>query len=410
MGLFDFLKSKRTPPPQADEPPAPKKPRRSLPSPSEKATAKDPKGRITVYSASATPKVERSIGGVILVNFGSAGDDHDRELDASFRAIGPLLDAGEPDVRSLRCDGDVDIDVLLASDPDTEPLHAPVFWIFGERCVEAFVDDPRRLQAFLRVVFDFGRRDEPLVQAVVIVDEPTPAILAFVRLVRGLGVPVIRPDPRHAKPVVLIESPDAENMISLFAGGDYPSNDPADPYACSMNEEKAREKNAAALEAVEAKELAGLVQRTSPARGQPIALLRSPRLQGVLLDAEQNGLDTKALLGELLERRAPLFLTHDKSASGFPIGEFGAAGSALRAYVDTKALAWAAEDLAMTPGSFSVAAIPVPALLRMAVEGKLGIALFTYKTREFPVYAVVPVTLAQALVNAQNGTSDGGEA
>ena len=62
-------------------------------------------------------------------------------------------------------------------------VHAPVFWIFGERCVEAFVDDPRRLQAFLRVVFDFGRRDEPLVQAVVIVDEPTPAILAFVRLV-----------------------------------------------------------------------------------------------------------------------------------------------------------------------------------------------------------------------------------
>lgn len=420
MGFFDFLK-KKAPlhPPAENENSATAEPKKRKTKP-QHAQVTVPEGHaITIHNVMPEPSVSRTPGGVVLVNFGVAGDDPDVELEAILRQIGAMLDEETQLAHLVNVNRVMRLDELFApANPDVLRFQSPISWNFHIGSVASLCAEPRRLQAVLRCMYDVSKRpDTPIQQCINLVDPPSPDTLPFVRLARGLGLVVKQPDDREDALCVVAEVTRPEGpILCTLAGKTYPSDDPPDHFARDMNEQKARAAASGQQSEIlrlEEQELEGLAKRVRSSKSEPQIISRAPRIRQLILEANgQNdttpgkmryGTATRGglegIINELLTRNAAFLFMQDRRHSGIEVRTYGPAGRALPVFADLRCLRWAAEDLGKKDGSFDIGAVHPLKLIAMAADDDLGIAICTYRDRQMPMYAIVPDSVVKTIAN-----------
>jgi hypothetical protein len=404
MGWFDFLK--KTAPPTSEEKRPAHEPGKSRKPPQDHSVV--PEGHeLIIHCPTFEPSVIRTRGGMVLANFGAAGDDPDVELDAILRGIEAALDEDAAPALLAKSDRGQRLHELFApTDQQVVPLRSPLIWIFLQDSVQSLGAEPRRLQAVLRCMYVLSRKEEaPIMQVAYLVEPPSPDTLPFVRLIRGLSLGVRQPHDQEGGPCVLIEVVRPEGVIlCALAGEQYPGGSLADSYALDINEEKTRAEAAghdSLLRRLQEQELAGLVERVGLPEGKAQILVRAPRLRKLILDHEADvGKGGMAvILSELLSRNNSLLFMSGTRGS-MEVATYGAAGNALPMFSDLRSLQWAAMDLGRKPGSFEIAAIHARELVAMAGEREMSIAICVYRDRKTPLYAILPGPLVKAAAKA----------
>jgi|GEM_PF-2022255 len=366
---------------------------------------------ISIYEASIEPGVSRTPGGSVVASLGAAGDDSDRELFAVLRDVEAALRDSASLANFVNVNREMRLAELFApADLEIFRFRSPVSWVFHRGSVASTIAEPHRLQALLRCMHRICRMEgAPIRQAVYLVDPPSPDILPFVRLIRGLGLPLKQPDAQEGgRLAILLEVKRPEGILLCgFSGKPYPVDDLADGYSRTINEEKDRAEAAAnedELRRLEQQERTALMERLGAVEATPPIVIRSPRLRKIILDLKDGaGGDGMApLLAELRARNVPLlFMQHD---GGVKVRNYGASGRALTVFADQRCLEWAAQDLGEEPGSFMIAGALPRNLIAMAAGDQLSLAIGTFRDRKTPVYAILPVSTVQEMANQTTGS------
>jgi hypothetical protein len=376
MGLFDLFKPK---------------------------SVKVPEGHaVTVHPPSTAPSVTRTEGGVVIASFGVAGDDDDRELDVILRGVQRAVEESPARAYLVEAAQAIKASALFApSEPSFTRAEAPVVWVFHEGAAAAISRDARRLQLLLRCMHGLSKRAAGIQTAYFV--EPrkiTASALPLMQLVRGLGIEARGPLDSEPKAVLLeVHRPDKRILCAM----------PGKPFADLERDTFSRAANDARVnasdherETMDARELAGLLTRNLQAREATPFVLRAPRLRRIILDELGEGLEP--LIKELQSRTAPLF-AHMTPSAGNETGSvqmrsLGERGNALPFFSDLACAHWAAEDMKKTSGSFTVGSMPARDLIRIAAQGKVGLAVCVYRDRKTPIYALIPADIVARLATS----------
>ncbi|MEP7013462.1 MAG: hypothetical protein ABJC13_24330 [Acidobacteriota bacterium] len=402
MSFFDrFRKNFSAPPPARDEAPS--------------VTAEAPPGsfncgsapeghKVLGYPPSLEPGLVRTSGQVLIANLGVAGDDSDRELEDLFLEVEIALREPREPAHLVNFNREVRIDELFApANPPVLPFQSPIHWIFHQGSVSSILASPQRLQTFLRRLYEISAfKAPPISQAVYLVDAPTPATLAFARLLRGLDLEVRQPQDVPSALLFEVHRPEGP-ILTLMAGAPFPlEGDPADTFALKVNQEKDQaeaEGDQERLRVLGEQEREQLMKRTAEFVGSVQPLLRAPRFGRLLLEIEstQGEGTLPKLYEELAHREFPFLYMIDRETSQSQLRAFGPLRRALPIFADLHCLRWAAADTGNT--SAKIVVIPPRELFAMAIDGDLGLAFNTFRNRATPVYVGLSTDIVRDLAD-----------
>lgn len=305
-----------------------------------------------MLQATLGPQVERSVGGVVIANFGVAGDDIDRELPSIMASVEVAVHENVTPAKMIDTDGPLRLSELLGADmPDVREAASPVAWVLHHNTLATIANKAERVERFvecLKRISKLGRE-----QTLYFVDAPTPLHTAFAMRIAGLGVSLRQPDETRGPPLVHIEikRPTGE-IVCMPAGLPYPV-------------EK------------------GLV-------GEPALIpMRSPRLRELIVALADGGGETAmaAIVREVMERELPLLLLvmADGTLGMRTFGEM----TGMPVFGDATTLEWIAADSKLSREQYSIVAISGQELFAMAAREKLGLAFATYRERSQPIHATL---------------------
>lgn len=305
-----------------------------------------------MLQATLGPSVERSYGGVVVANFGIAGDDIDRELPNLMASVEVAVHEKTSPANLVDTDGPLRLSTLFSPEmPKVREALSPVAWVLHHNALATIATKPERIERFiecLRRISQLGRE-----QTMYFIDAPTPLHVAFAMRIDGLGVSLRQPDETRGPPLVQIEikRPTGE-VISMPAGFAYPLD--------------------------------------RAVTGEPsLVPMRSPRMRELVLAIADGGGDAamSALVSEVMTRELPLLLLVQADGS-FTIRKFGDM-TAMPAFGDATTLEWIARDSKLSREDYSIVAISGPALFAMAAREKVGLAFATYRERAQPIHATL---------------------
>jgi hypothetical protein len=307
---------------------------------------------VAMLQATLGPQVERSFGGVVIANFGVAGDDIDRELPNLMASVEVAAHEKVPAANMIDTDGPMRLSELFSDTmPKVREATSPVAWVLHHNALATIATKPQRIERFIecmRRVHDLGRE-----QTLFFVEPPGPLHVAFAVRIASLGVSLRRPDDSHGPPIVHIEikRPTGE-VVCMPAGLPYPLEE---------------------------------------ATGEPPSLIpiRAPRMRELIIALADGGGDSAmtALVNEVMSRELPLLLMLPNNSS-LPLRNFGAM-TGLPVFGDATTLEWIAKDIALSQESYTVAAITGQELFAMAAREKIGLAFATYRERTMPLHATL---------------------
>ncbi|MFO0590065.1 MAG: hypothetical protein U0441_21165 [Polyangiaceae bacterium] len=361
---------------------------------------------VTVFGPETSHGVQRTPGGAVIASLGASSDDADAELAEVARALAEELAKPHDPARVLNVEGALSLSQLTSrADAPMTPTPSPVLWCLHAGTPRALSSDPRRLQAFLRVVHRTGAGVVPPRRQVAhVVDAPSDATRLLARWLQDLGVEVWFPE--QGATWIEIARPTGE-IDAIRAGSPYPAAaSPRDAFVLRVNAHKDRAEStgdAEALSALEDTERAYLAQHTAAvSAGEGRApFYRAPQLTKLVRGVEGDADPAAALVRlarELLGRAAPLVMTREPD-KGFGVRVFGEAGKCLSAFVDIRSAEWMAEDLEMEPGKYEITGAPAKAVLQMAARGNYGVALCAFEDRSTPMIVILPAALARSLTD-----------
>ena len=307
---------------------------------------------VAMLEATLGPQVERSYGGVVLANFGIAGDDIDRELPNLMASVEVAVHEKVSPASLVDTDGPMRLSQLFGADmPKVREAVSPVAWVLHHNALATIATRPERMDRFiecLRRVAQLGRE-----QTMFFIDAPTPLHVAFAMRIADIGVSLRKPDETRGPPLVQIEikRPTGE-VISMPAGLPYPLEE-ANTGAPSL------------------------------------VAMRSPRMRELVLAIADGGGETAmtALVTEVMSRELPmLLLLHADGSIG--LRTFGAT-TGMPVFGDATTLEWIANDTHLTREQYSIAAITGQELFAMAAREKLGLAFATYRERREPIHVTL---------------------
>jgi hypothetical protein len=320
-----------------------------------------PEHAVRVIQMPFEPSVTRTPGGTILASFGSAGDDADRELDMVLAGVEREL-ATPSTVNVVALNGRIHMSELFEpAHPKTMAMPSPIAWCFHAGAVASVMASPARRRKLHERIQHIARI--PIMQSACVLDGPTPAVTAFMQLVREHDVDVRNPDSSQGGLAVLIEVTRPGGEIVCVVAGQPVPRDGAPPPQDGMTE--------------------------------PVITYRSPRLLQVMLDAQARGNATAVIVTELLQRDVPPFVMRFKS--GLELRNFGG-DRTLPIYADATAVQWAAIDLGKPRESYEPAPVDLRGVLAQCAKTDVGIAVGLYRDRATPMYAVVPAAVVASLV------------
>ncbi len=313
---------------------------------------------VAMLQATLGPQVERSYGGVVVANFGVAGDDIDRELPHLMAAVEAAVHEKVAPSNLIDIDGPLDLsDLFSAEMPKIRVAMSPVAWVLHHNALATIAAKPERLERFvecIRRVSALGRE-----QTMYFLDAPTHVHLAFAKRIMHLEVSLRQPDETRGPPLVHIEvkRPNGE-VLCVPAGLRYP------------------------------------LERALTAEGgqkpaEPSVLpMRAPRMRDLIMAIADGGGDAamSALVQEVMTRELPMLLVVLTDGS-FWQGQFGEM-SGVRAFSDATSLGWLVSD-AKIADDYSIVAIRGPDLFAMAARNELGLAFGAYRERSLPLHATL---------------------
>lgn len=406
MGLFDLFR-KKTPESRAGRP-RPKKPK--------KDAADDkfvvPEGHeICTVAPVPFPGVFRTEGSVVVVSFGAASDEPDRELAFVRGKVEEALSDAASVARIVKPSGVLNLEELVyGADEPLFTIASPFVATFHVGVVPLLMASPARLQALLALFHHIAsQRDPERPQAAYFVDAPSPATSLLAGWLRVLDVDVRIPDQNAI--FAEVRRPDG-SIEGMPLGAPHPTSLPdSDRYIWKVNAEKAHAAstgNAARKAKLEEEERAYLAEHVAKAgvkRGST-ALVRSPKLTRILESvgtAEDKLAQMAELAGEILSREAPVVYLQEPDG-GVQLRSSGPMERGIYVYPDITTARWAAEDLGRAPGTFTLAAAPGKAIFEVAAKDGIGVAVGAYRDRKTPIHAL----FTKELVRAVAGPSEGG--
>lgn len=320
---------------------------------SEESNVSVPEGfEVAMLQATLGPQVERSYGGVVVANFGVAGDDIDRELPNMMASVEVAVHEKVDPANVIDTDGPMRLSDLFGLDmPKVREATSPVAWVLHHNTLATIATKPERIERFIdciRRVSQLGRE-----QTVYFVDAPTPLHVAFAMRIAGLGVSLRQPDETRGPPLVHIEikRPSGE-VLCVPAGLPYPLEDAI--------------------------------------TGEPALIpLRAPRMRELIIAIADGGGDAAmtALVQEVMTRELPLLLmVQSDGALGTRV--FGEV-TGMPVFGDATTLEWIAGDTKLGREDYSIVAISGPELFAMAAREKIGLAFATYRERHAPLHATL---------------------
>jgi hypothetical protein len=307
---------------------------------------------VAMLQASLGPNVERSYGGVVVANFGIAGDDIDRELPNLMASVEVAVHEKTSPATLIDTDGPLRLSDLFGAEmPKVREVMSPVAWVLHHNALATIATKPERVQRFiecLQRISDLGRE-----QTMYFIDAPTPLHVAFAMRIARLGVSLRQPDETRGPPLVQIEikRPTGE-VISMPAGLPYPL-------------EKAH-------------------------TGEPALVpMRSPRMRELVLDIADGGGETAmtALVTEVMTRELPLLLLVNADGS-FGLRMFGEV-TGIPVFGDATTLEWIATDSKLGREDYSIVAVAGQEVFAMAARERLGLAFATYRDRAQPIHVTL---------------------
>ncbi len=307
---------------------------------------------VAMLQATLGPQVERSVGGVVLANFGIAGDDIDRELPNLMASVEVAVHEKTTPAALVDTDGPMRLSDLFGPEmPRVREVMSPVAWVLHHNALATIAIKPERMDRFiacLRRISELGRE-----QTMYFIDAPTPLHVAFAMRIASLGVSLRRPDETRGPPLVQIEikRPTGE-VISMPAGLPYP------------------------LE--------------NAVTGEPsLVAMRAPRLRELVLEIADGGGEKAmtALVTEAMNRELPFLLLLDSDGSA-PLRVFGEM-TGMPVFGDATTLEWIASDSKLGREDYSIVGISGQELFAMAAREKIGLAFATYRDRTSPMHVTI---------------------
>lgn len=320
---------------------------------SEDSNVSVPEGfEVAMLQATLGPQVERSYGGVVVANFGVAGDDIDRELPNMMASVEVAVHEKVTPANLIDTDGPMRLSELFSPTmPRVREATSPVAWVLHHNTLATIATKPERLDRFIdcmRRVAELGRE-----QTLYFVDAPTPLHVAFAMRIASLGISLRQPDETRGPPLVHIEikRPSGE-VVCVPAGVPYPLE-----------------------EAI---------------TGEPALIpMRAPRMREMIIALADGGGDAAmtALVQEVMTRELPLLLMvlADGSLGLRVFGDI----TGMPVFGDATTLEWIASDTKISRSDYSVVAITGPELFAMAAREKIGLAFATYRERSLPLHATI---------------------
>jgi hypothetical protein len=307
---------------------------------------------VAMSQATLGPQVERSYGGVVLANFGIAGDDIDRELPNIMASVEVAVHEKVAPAILVDTDGPMRLsDLFGAAMPKVREALSPVAWVLHHNALATIATQPARIERFiecLRRISELGRE-----QTMYFIDAPTPLHVAFAMRISELGVSLRQADETRGPPLVHIEikRPTGE-VIAMPAGLPYP------------------------LEGAHT--------------GEPSLIpMRAPRMRELVLAIADGGGDAAmtTLVNEVMVRELPLLLMVPGDGS-LGVRKFGEL-SGIPVFGDATTLEWIANDSETSREDYSIVAISGEELFAMAAREKVGLAFATYRDRTHPIHATL---------------------
>ncbi len=305
-----------------------------------------------MLQATLGPQVERSYGGVVVANFGVAGDDIDRELPNLMASVEVAVHEKVAPANLIDTDGPMRLSELFSAQmPKVREAVSPVAWVLHHNALATIATKPERVERFIeciRRVSELGRE-----QTMYFIDAPTPLHVAFAMRIAGLGVSLRQPDETRGPPLVHIEikRPTGE-VVCMPAGLPYPLD--------------------------------------SANLGEPALIpMRAPRMRELIISLADGGGDAamSALVNEVMSRELPLLLMVPADGS-LGVRKFGNA-TGVPVFGDATTLEWIASDTKVGRDQYSVVAISGQELFAMAAREKVGLAFATYRERSEPLHATL---------------------
>lgn len=307
---------------------------------------------VAMLQATLGPQVERSYGGVVVANFGVAGDDIDRELPNVMASVEVAVHERVAPANLIDTDGPLRLSQLFSVEmPKVRVTASPVAWVLHHNALASIATKPERLDRLIDCmtrVAALGRE-----QTLYFIDAPTPLHVAFAMRIADLGVSLRQPDETRGPPLVHIEikRPTGE-VLCMPAGLPYP------------------------------------LERALT--GEPTLIpMRAPRMRELVLALADGGGDKAmaALVQEAMTREVPLLLMV-MADNSFGLRTFGEI-TGMPVFGDATTLEWMAKDTNLSREEYSVAAITGEELFAMAARNKIGLAFATYRERAQPLHATL---------------------
>lgn len=308
-----------------------------------------------MLQATLGPQVERSYGGVVVANFGVAGDDIDRELPNLMASVEVAVHEKVAPSNLIDTDGPLKLsDLFSAEMPKVRVAMSPVAWVLHHNALGTIAAKPERLDRFVECIQRIAALGRE--QTMYFLDAPTEIHLAFAKRIMSLEVSLRQPDETRGAPLVHIEvkRPTGE-VLCVPAGLRYPL-------------EKALTRD--------------------PAPVAALLPMRAPRMRDLVTAIADGGGDTamSELVQEVMTRELPMLLVVLPDGS-FWQGQFGEM-SGVRAFSDATSLGWLVSDAKLSD-DYSIVAIRGPDLFAMAARNKLGLAFGAYRERALPLHATL---------------------
>lgn len=341
-----------------------------------------PNHHVTYYTRTLEPGVQRTHGGVFIVNLGSASDEFQEELRQITDEVDRWVSMADresgkthPTRVLLSTDGHWLSDLFAPNDIRVDSLHGLLLWVIDAGAAHLWLREPDALLAAIRRVGAYRLNGGPIGQFVLLGiesrpgstvgisrggevpnPEPPPGTLELARLLSEAEVPVSA-IPEDGLFFVEVCRPDA--VISALRKAPFPGASPS-------NKDLSR----------------------SDAPGASHFVIRAPRLRRLTLAALKTPTEatSRQLFEELLSRRIALLVICDQEGQ-FYESSWPGIGDGLAVYPDLSSLLQAAEDLQLDPNSLAWAHFSPRDLFTWADQELFdNLALNTYKNRTTPMY------------------------
>lgn len=359
---------------------------------------------VRVFAPEASPCVHRTSGGAVIASLGSSSDEADAELAMVARDLAEELARPHDPVRVLQVEGELSLEHLTSrADVPSSEVPSPIVWCLHVGTARALTSDPRRLQAFLRVVHRTGAGVVPPRRQIAhVVDAPSPETTLLARWLQDLGVEVCFPE--QGAMWIEVQRPTGE-IDAIRAGAPYPSAaTPRDAFVLRVNAHKDHAEStgdAEALAALEETERAYLTRHTAAVSTEDakVPFHRAPGLIRLVRGVEGDPDPASGLVRlaeELLAREAPLVMAREPDKR-FGVYAFGDAGKGLSAYVDVRSASFLADELAREPGSYEIVGAPAKTVFQTAARGNYSVALCAFEDRATPMIVMLPPAMVRSL-------------